>query len=55
MEEKAHAAAESFEPIQIFGKTVLFTNMRDKRSTVPNDLYVYDVRDEECMGDRIYC
>ena len=49
---KVNAAEESFELIEIFGKTVLFTNMRVDRDTVPQDLYVYDVRhDDDCTGE----
>ncbi len=48
---KVNAAEESFELVELFGKTVLFTNMRVDRSTVPKDLYVYEVRDEDCTGE----
>ncbi len=44
---KVNAAEESFELMELFGKTVLFTNMRVDRSTVPDGLYVYEVRDED--------
>ena len=37
--------------MELFGKTVLFTNMRVNRSTVPENLYVYELRDEDCTGD----
>ena len=48
---KVNAAEESFELMELFGKTVLFTNMRVDRSTVPEGLYVYELRDEDCTGD----
>lgn len=48
---KVNAAEESFELMELFGNTVLFTNMRVDRSTVPKDLYVYDAEDAECTGD----
>ena len=48
---KINAAEESFELMELFGKTVLFTNMRVDRSTVPEGLYVYELRDEDCTGD----
>ena len=48
---KVNAAEESFELMELFGQTVLFTNMRVNRSTVPEGLYVYDVRDEDCTGE----
>ena len=48
---KVNAQEESFELMELFGKTVLFTNMRVDRSTVPEDLYVYELRDEDCTGD----
>ena len=49
---KVNAAAESFELMELFGKTVLFTNLRVDRSTVPEGLYAYDVRhDDGCTGE----
>ncbi len=48
---KVKAQEESFELMELFGKTVLFTNMRVDRSTVPENLYVYELRDEDCTGD----
>lgn len=48
---KVNAAEEDFELMELFGKTVLFTNMRVDRSTVPKELYVYELRDEDCTGD----
>ena len=48
---KVNAAEESFELMELFGKTVIFTNMRIDRSTVPDVLYVYELRDEDCTGE----
>ena len=48
---KVNAQEESFKLMELFGKTVLFTNMRVDRSTVPEDLYVYELRDEDCTGE----
>ena len=49
---KVNAAEESFELMELFGKIVLFTNMRVDRSTVPESLYAYDVRhDDGCTGE----
>ena len=49
---KVNAAEEDFELMELFGQTVLFTNMRVDRSTVPEGLYAYDVRhDDYCTGD----
>ena len=48
---KVNAAEESFELMELFGKIVLFTNMRVDRSKVPENLYVYELRDEDCTGE----
>ncbi len=48
---KVNAQEESFELMELFGKTVLFINMRVDRSTVPENLYVYELRDEDCTGE----
>ncbi|MBP5431944.1 LPD28 domain-containing protein [Ruminococcus sp.] len=49
---KVNAAEESFELMNMLGQYVLFTNMRVDRDTVPQDLYVYDVRhDYDCTGE----
>ena len=46
-----NAKEEVFDLLELFGKTVLFTCMRVKRNTVPDNLYVYDVRhDDDCTG-----
>lgn len=41
------AGKEMFELVEIDGQEVLFTNSRLDRSTVPHDLYCYDVRESE--------
>ena len=47
-----NAAEESFELMEMLGQRVLFTNMRVDRDTVPQDLYVYEVRhDDDCTGE----
>ncbi len=47
-----NAAEESFELMKMLGQRVLFTNMRVERDTVPQDLYVYEVRhDDDCTGE----
>ena len=49
---KVNAAEEDFELMELFGQTVLFTNMRVDRSTVPEGLYAYDARhDDDCTGE----
>lgn len=45
------AMTEHYEEITVCGKPALFTNFRIKRDTVPDSLYVYDVRhDDDCRG-----
>lgn len=40
---------EHYEEITVCGKPALFTSIRIKRDTIPDGLYVYDVRhDDEC-------
>ena len=46
-----NAMTEHYEEITVCGKPALFTNFRIKRDTVPDSLYVYDVRhDDDCRG-----
>ncbi len=40
-----NAADESYDSFEILGKKGLFTNMRIDRSTIPDGLYTYDLRD----------
>ena len=47
-----NAKEENYELMEMLGQTVLFTNMRVDRSTVPEGLYAYDVRhDDDCTGE----
>ena len=39
-----NAHEESFDLIEVLDKTVLFTNLRIDRNTVPDGLYCYDLR-----------
>jgi hypothetical protein len=41
---KYNAMEETYEPVNLFGKPALFTNLRLDRSTLPEGLYVYDIR-----------
>ena len=43
-----NAMTEHCEEITVCGKPALFTNFRIKRDTVPDSLYVYDVRHKSC-------
>lgn len=43
------ARKELYEVCELFGKTVLWTCARIDRGTIPDGLYVYDLRDE-CDG-----
>ena len=46
-----NAMTKHYEEITVCGKPALFTNFRIKRDTVPDSLYVYDVRhDDDCRG-----
>lgn len=46
-----NAMTEHYEEITVCGKPALFTSIRIKRDTIPDGLYVYDVRhDDECQG-----
>lgn len=47
-----NANEENYEKLEILGQTVLFTNMRIGRSTVPEGLHAYDLRhDDDGQGD----
>ena len=40
-----------YEQVTVTGHTALYTNERIKRDTVPDGLYLYEVRhDDECQG-----
>ena len=43
------ATAEEFEMVTVFDKPMLFTCSRVDRSTVPEDLYMYEVRHDDDM------
>lgn len=45
-----NANEESYETMEMLGQTVLFTNARIDRNTVPQSIYVYDLRDA-CDGN----
>ena len=45
------ALNKGMDAVMINGKTYVFTNMRVERKSVPDELYVYDVRDDDdCSG-----
>ena len=50
-----NAMTEHYEEITVCGKPALFTNFRIKRDTVPDSLYVYDVRHDESLGNDYSC
>ena len=41
------ACKEHFEKVQIDGREALFTNLRIERSTVPETLHCYDIRETD--------
>ena len=43
--ERKDARKELYELMEIDGRAVIFTNMRIDRSTVPEELCLYEVRD----------
>ena len=45
--ERKDAREEWYELMEIDGTTVIFTNMRIDRSTIPDGLYLYEVRDSD--------
>ncbi len=48
------AATLSYEPIELFGKQMLFTCARIDPASVPKGYYRYDIRhDDECGGDPV--
>lgn len=47
-----HASKDVYELLEICGQTVLFTNARLDRETVPEGIYAYDLRhDDLCQGN----
>ena len=47
---KVNAKTEAYESFFILGQDALFTNSRLDRTTIPEGLYAYDLRDE-CDGN----
>ena len=47
---KVNAKIEEYETFFILGQDTLFTNSRLDRTTIPEGLYAYDLRDE-CDGN----
>lgn len=48
---KDDISKELFEPINLFGKLVLFTPSRINTEDIPNGIYRYELRhDDECQG-----
>ena len=45
--ERKDARKELYELMEIDGTPVIFTNMRIDRSTIPDELYLYEVRDSD--------
>ena len=41
---RVDAGTERFEQVELFGKPVLFTELRIDRDTVPDGLYLYELR-----------
>lgn len=48
--KEINALKESYEKFEILGRQALFTNLRLDRSTIPEGIFAYDVRDE-CDGE----
>ena len=48
MNKGLNANSERFYVINVQGKTMLFLFARIDRTTVPNDVYVYEVRYNDC-------
>lgn len=48
MHKGLNANSEQFYVINLQGKTMLFLYARIDRTTVPNDVYVYEVRYNDC-------
>ena len=51
---RVNAMTERFEFVTVFGHEMLFTCLRVDRGTVPEGLYMYEVRhDDESRGDPV--
>lgn len=49
---RVNAMTEKFEAVTVFGHPMLFTCLRVDRNTVPEGLYMYEVRhDDDGQGD----
>ena len=44
------ATKEHFVNVKVFGRNMIFNDMRLDPDTIPSDLYVYEVRDDDCNG-----
>ena len=50
-----NAMEESYEAVEVLGKSALFTCIRLDRDTVPKGLYLYEVRhDDDGVGDPVH-
>ncbi len=48
---RVNAKSEKFENVTVLGKPMLFTSLRVDKNTVPENLFVYEVRhDDDCTG-----
>ena len=47
MDMRINAMKETFELVTVLGKPALFTQFRVDRDTVPENLYVYDIRHDD--------
>jgi len=47
---RRNAMEETYEEIELFGKTVLFTPIRIARNTVPKELHLYEIRHADENG-----
>lgn len=51
---RINAKDEIYGDVTVLGRPMIFTNLRVDKSTVPNGLYVYEVRhDDDQMGDPV--
>lgn len=51
---RANATKERFESVTVFGYPMLFTCLRIDRDTVPDGLYMYEVRhDDDQQGEPV--
>ena len=51
---RVNAMTEKFEDVTVLGHPMLFTCARVERDSVPEGLYMYEVRhDDDCQGDPV--